>query len=65
MAAAVGCAQLVQIGAIVRVSALHPSASWAPAALHVAAACCSAGFALYLAVYAPYLWRPRIDGKEG
>jgi uncharacterized protein involved in response to NO len=57
---------LVQAGAVVRVCvAVHPSASWAPVALQIAAACWSAGFALYLAIYAPYLWRARIDGKEG
>jgi uncharacterized protein involved in response to NO len=57
---------LVQAGAVVRVCvAVHPSATWAPAGLQIAAACWSAGFALYLAIYAPYLWRARIDGKEG
>jgi uncharacterized protein involved in response to NO len=35
------------------------------ASLVGAAACWSAAFILYLVVYAPYLSRPRVDGKEG
>jgi uncharacterized protein involved in response to NO len=57
---------LIQAGAIARVAAaLNPAASWQQGALAVAAACWVGAFVLYALVYAPYLVRARIDGKEG
>ena len=53
-------------GAVVRVAAaLNPAAAWQQTALAVAALCWAGAFALYAIVYAPYLARGRIDGKEG
>ena len=40
-------------------------AAWRDAALLISMLCWCAAFALYLAVYAPYLLKARIDGKEG
>ncbi len=34
-------------------------------ALILSGGCWTLSFLLFLVVYAPYLWRPRIDGKEG
>lgn len=57
---------LIQAGAVVRVAAaLNPAAAWQQTALAVAALCWAGAFGLYAIVYAPYLARARIDGKEG
>jgi uncharacterized protein involved in response to NO len=57
---------LIQAGALTRVAAaLNPTAAWQQAALAIAAVCWAAAFALFAIVYAPYLVRVRIDGKEG
>ena len=36
-----------------------------PIALLAAGVCWSVAFILYAVTYAPYLWRPRVDGREG
>jgi uncharacterized protein involved in response to NO len=36
-----------------------------PAVIVLAALCWTAAFALFMAIYAPILWGPRIDGKPG
>ena len=56
---------LVQVGALIRVCAALPPPAAHEAALLAAGACWSAAFLLYLAVYGPYLFRARIDGKDG
>ncbi len=56
---------LIQAGAVARVLAAVVPAQWRGTALVLSGVCWCAAFALFLAVYAPYLWRPRIDGKEG
>jgi uncharacterized protein involved in response to NO len=56
---------LIQLGVLVRlVAALAPGRA-RDVALIAAALLWSAAFALYLAVYGPYLVRPRVDGREG
>lgn len=56
---------LIQAGALMRVAAGIAPAQWRSGLLVGAGACWSIAFALFLLVYAPYLWRPRLDGKEG
>lgn len=56
---------LIQAGAFLRVGAGMAPAQWRPGLLVAAGTCWSMSFALFLLVYAPYLWRPRLDGKEG
>ncbi|RJG09363.1 NnrS family protein, partial [Massilia cavernae] len=56
---------LIQAGAVIRVAAGMAPPQWYAVGLAVSGACWSLSFALFLLVYAPYLWRPRIDGKEG
>lgn len=56
---------LIQAGALLRVLAGFAPAPWRDPALLLSALCWSLSFALFIAVYAPYLWRARIDGKEG
>jgi uncharacterized protein involved in response to NO len=57
---------LIQVGALARVAAaLNPAAAWQQVALGIAATCWAGAFALFAIVYAPYLARARIDGKEG
>lgn len=56
---------LIQAGAVTRVAAGMAPPEWREALLAVSGACWSLSFALLLFVYGPYLWRPRIDGKEG
>lgn len=56
---------LIQAGAVLRVLAQFAPAEWRNAALLASGACWSLSFLLFLAVYAPYLWRARIDGREG
>ena len=56
---------LIQAGALLRVGAgLGPDVLRNPALL-LSGLCWSAAFVLFLLVYAPYLWRARLDGKEG
>ncbi|MFB9240524.1 NnrS family protein [Massilia antarctica] len=56
---------LVQGGAVLRMLAQFVPADWRAAALVASGACWSLSFALFLLVYTPYLWRARIDGREG
>lgn len=56
---------LVQLGAVSRLLAAVGPASLVMPALLAAGACWSAAFILYAVRYAPYLWRPRVDGREG
>jgi uncharacterized protein involved in response to NO len=56
---------LIQAGALTRVAAGMAPAEWRAGLLVVSGACWSLSFALLLLVYTPYLWRARIDGKEG
>lgn len=55
----------IQAGAVVRVAAGMAPPDWRAGLLVVSGALWSLSFALLLFVYAPYLWRARIDGKEG
>ena len=56
---------LIQAGAVARVAAGLVAPDWRAAALATSALCWTLSFALFLAVYAPYLWHRRVDGKEG
>lgn len=56
---------LIQLGVIARFCASVNTAGLRDAALIVAAASWSAAFLLFLMIYAPYLYRARLDGKEG
>jgi uncharacterized protein involved in response to NO len=56
---------LIQAGAVARVAAGMAPPQWRTSALVIAGACWSLSFALFLLVYAPYLWQARVDGKEG
>ncbi len=56
---------LVQLGAAARLLSAVGPASLAMPALLLAGACWSVAFVLYAATYAQYLWRPRVDGREG
>ncbi len=56
---------LIQAGALLRVLAALAPVQWRNGALLLSGACWTLSFVLFLIVYAPYLWRPRIDGKEG
>lgn len=56
---------LIQAGALARVAAAFELFGWRDAALVFSTLCWSAAFILYVVVYAPYLLRARIDGKEG
>ncbi|HYD95815.1 MAG TPA: NnrS family protein [Noviherbaspirillum sp.] len=54
---------LVQCGVLARL--LAAAGVMRTPMLLAAAACWSAAFLLYVAVYAPYLMAPRVDGREG
>ncbi|UGQ46415.1 NnrS family protein [Massilia endophytica] len=56
---------LIQAGAAARVAAGIAPPSWREAALMLSGSCWSLAFVLFLLVYTPYLWRRRLDGKEG
>lgn len=56
---------LIQAGAVARVAAGLAPPQWRTAALVVSGACWCLSFGLFLLVYAPYLWRARLDGKAG
>lgn len=65
-----GRAEPVMYGAILLAALLRVLASLAPpgardVALLASALCWSLSFGVFVVVYAPYLWRARIDGKEG
>lgn len=56
---------LIQAGAVLRVLAGVLAPDWRTALLLASGLCWSLSFVVFLAVYTPYLWRARIDGKEG
>lgn len=56
---------LIQAGAVARVAAGMAPPDWYTGMLLLSGVCWSLSFALFLLVYAPYLWRARLDGKEG
>jgi uncharacterized protein involved in response to NO len=56
---------LIQAGALARVAAGVVPFDSRAALLVAAGVCWSFSFGLFLAVYTPYLWRARVDGKEG
>lgn len=56
---------LIQAGVIARLLAAQDVLQLRPAMLVIAAACWSAAFLLYVVVYAPYLLRARVDGRDG
>ena len=56
---------LIQLGALARLLAAIGPVSLAMPLLLAAGACWSLAFGLYACVYAPYLWRARVDGREG
>ncbi|WP_219117688.1 NnrS family protein [Janthinobacterium sp. UMAB-56] len=56
---------LIQLGALARLLAAVGPAALAMPLLLAAGACWSLAFGLYAYVYAPYLWRARVDGREG
>lgn len=56
---------LIQVGVICRLGAAFDAGSLRDTALVVAATAWAAAFLIYLFVYTPYLFRPRVDGKEG
>ncbi|MEG1053118.1 MAG: NnrS family protein, partial [Janthinobacterium sp.] len=56
---------LIQLGALARLLAAVGPVSLAMPLLLAAGACWSLAFGLYACVYAPYLWRARVDGREG
>lgn len=56
---------LIQAGAVARFAAAIDVSGVRNAALLVTAACWSAAFLLYVAVYGPYLFKARVDGREG
>jgi uncharacterized protein involved in response to NO len=56
---------LILAAALLRTLAGFVPADWREATLLAAGACWSLSFAGFLAVYAPYLLRARVDGKEG
>lgn len=56
---------LIQVGVIARFYAALNATGLRDVALVVAAASWSAAFVFFLIIYGPYLYRPRLDGKEG
>lgn len=56
---------LIQLGAVARVASALISPAWHQIALLISGFAWSAAFLLYVWVYAPYLWRARVDGREG
>lgn len=56
---------LIQTGAVLRVLAQFTPFEWRDGALLASGVCWSLSFLLFLLVYTPYLWRARIDGREG
>ena len=56
---------LIQLGALARLLAAVGPASLSMPLLLAAGVCWSLAFGLYACVYAPYLWRARVDGREG
>lgn len=59
------CYGLLVLAAVVRVLVPALAPAWTLAAIDVSAACWIGAFAAYCARYGGWLWRPRLDGKEG
>jgi len=51
--------------AVIRVFGLSGFGLNYPSVIVLAALCWTVAFALFVAIYAPILWRPRVDGKPG
>ena len=56
---------LLTAAAVIRVFGLSGFSLNYPSVILLAALCWTVAFMLFVAVYAPILWRPRIDGKVG
>jgi uncharacterized protein involved in response to NO len=56
---------LVMVAAVVRVLLPLAVPQWLPMALVIAATAWSLSFAIYLFIYAPWLLKTRLDGKDG
>lgn len=56
---------LIQVAVVARFCAALNITGWRDGELVVAAASWSAAFVFFLIIYGPYLFRPRLDGKEG
>ena len=56
---------LVMLAAAVRVLLPLAVPQWLPLALVIAAVAWSLAFAIYLAIYTPWLLKTRLDGKDG
>lgn len=56
---------LIHVAVLARVLPLTLLPDAYTAGMHLAAGAWSLAFVLYLVKYAPMLWRPRVDGKEG
>ena len=56
---------LIQLGALARLLAAAGLTALVPSMLLAAGLCWSLAFALFVLAYAPRLWRPRVDGREG
>jgi uncharacterized protein involved in response to NO len=56
---------LLTAAAVIRVFGLSGFGLNYPSVIVLAALCWTVAFALFVAIYAPILWRPRIDGKPG
>jgi uncharacterized protein involved in response to NO len=56
---------LIQLGALARLCAAVGPAAAREACLVGAALAWSLAFSLYVIVYGPFLWRERVDGKDG
>jgi uncharacterized protein involved in response to NO len=61
----VACYLLVALAALVRVAGPLLAPAWTLQALRGSGALWAAGFALYAVRYAPWLVRPRLDGRPG
>jgi uncharacterized protein involved in response to NO len=55
----------LSMAALVRVFGLSVLGLPYPFIIVISASCWTAAFALFLAIYAPILWSPRVDGKPG
>ena len=56
---------LIQLGALARLLAAVGPTALMPPMLLAAGLCWSLAFAWFVLAYAPRLWRPRVDGREG
>jgi uncharacterized protein involved in response to NO len=61
----IGLYALIQISLIARFCASLSTTGLRDGALIVAAASWATAFVFFLVIYGPYLYRPRLDGKEG